>query len=191
MELLEEVKKILDSDEEIALSYRPNKKRFILINILATAISVLIVFSAPLIIGILGLINIIKFTEEDGTVSPITALPFLLFGAIGMTLIIFMIVGVVMRYKKTIYVVTNKRIIIRTGFIGADYQSIDHASVGMINVRVDFLDKLVKPNPGSISFANTSTPMVDRNGKALTFNFMHIDNPYDAYKEINEYIHHK
>jgi len=108
-----------------------------------------------------------------------------------MALIIFMIVGVVMRYKKTIYVVTNKRIIIRTGFIGADYQSIDHASVGMINVRVDFLDKLVKPNPGSISFANTSTPMVDRNGKALTFNFMHIDNPYDAYKEINDYIHHK
>ena len=87
------------------------------------------------------------------------------------------------------YVVTNDRLIIRSGVIGVDYKEMSLYSITSMNVRVDFFDKLVNPNTGVIYFASASTPMVmNQNGKTNTssFKFEYIENPYDVYKKIKE-----
>ena len=183
------MKRVLDKDEEIKFSYRPNKKRFIYINVLASSFTIFLFFSVPFILGLLGLLGVMPFVNDDGSADRLTPIWVMLFGCFGYLFALINFINSLVRYNKTIYVITNKKVLIRTGFIGADFISMNISSIGLINVRVDFLDKLVKPNTGTIDFANASAPVV--NGKSSNsgaFSFAHINNPYDAYQEIKDYI---
>ena len=184
MNELEELRKILDSDETIALSIKPNKKRFTFLSIIGTI--PLLLFSLPfLIVGILGLVGVIQFVQEGGGVSLLG--PWIMFAVGVLAAIIWVtnIVSVFVRYKRCVYVVTNKRLIVRSGFVGVDYKSLELSQATAMTVRVDFLDKLVKPNTGTITFGSASMPMVtDRNGRVVPYAFAHIDDPYENYKKI-------
>ena len=184
MNELEELRKILDSDETIALSIKPNKKRFTFLSIIGTI--PLLLFSLPfLIVGILGLVGVIQFMQEGGGVSLLG--PGVMFGVGLLVTIIWItnIASVFVRYKRCVYVVTNKRLIVRSGFVGVDYKSLELSQATAMTVRVDFLDKLVKPNTGTITFGSASMPMVtDRNGRVVPYAFAHIDDPYENYKKI-------
>ncbi len=177
-------KPILDDDENVLACLKPNKKRFILINNLATIILGLIFLTPVFIIGILGLIGTIVFEGNDKT-GPIFMVIIAGIILLGFLFSLFSR-GVV--YKNTAYAVTNKRVLIRSGFVGVDYKSIDLSSIHSINVRVDFADKLVKPETGSISFASALDPLTNNNGKSgvTTFTFSHIEHPYDEYKRIKQ-----
>lgn len=184
MNELEELRKILDSDETIALSIKPNKKRFTFLSIIG--LIPLFLFSIPfLVIGILGLVGVIQFVNEGGGISMLG--PGIMFGAGLFVAFIWVsnIASVFVRYKRCVYVVTNKRLIIRSGFVGVDYKSLELSQATAMTVRVDFLDKLVKPNTGTITFGSASMPMVtDRNGRVVPYAFAHIDDPYENYKKI-------
>lgn len=189
MEMIEDVKRILDKDEEIVKSYYPNKKRYVLFNSIVFSFFSLLIASIIIVIAILGITGVIAFTNEEG--SRDTLAPYIMLGVsfVPFSVAVFGVVANIVRFKKTIYVITNKRVVVRTGFIGADYQSIRIQDIGMLNVRVDFLDKFVKPNSGSIIFATSSTPVYDNRNRGYgQFAFLHIDNPYEVYQEIKEYI---
>ena len=186
--LLADVKRILDKDEEIKFSYRPNMKRFLFVNLISSCLFILLVFSFPFIFGLLGLIGVTEFVNDDGTRDMFAPLMIFLIGSMGYIFLVVSLISSIVKYNKTIYVVTNKKVIIRSGFIGADFNSMNLSSIGLLNVRVDFLDKLVRPNPGTIEFANASTPVVNQNNRQLLFRFAHIDNPYETYQEIKDYI---
>ena len=63
------------------------------------------------------------------------------------------------------------------------------STIGMMNVRVDFLDKLVHPNTGTIFFGTAANPIInDGQGKSTTFKFEHIEDPYEAYKNLKQLI---
>ena len=74
--------------------------------------------------GITGDIDFVTTENGAETTDYFAPMMFVFFGAIILVLFLFVILGYVVRYKRTIYVVTNKRLIIRSGFIGVDYKSV-------------------------------------------------------------------
>ena len=188
MKELEELEKILASDEEIKEYFKPNKKRFVTINILFSWIFFVIIFGALVTIGILGVVNVIKFTNENGEQDLVAPIMLLVMAAPFLIVHVFTTVGYAVRYKRTLYAITNKRLIVRSGFIGVDYKSIELKYVGLVNVRVDFLDKLSGCNTGTVSIASPAIPMNGQNNANGAFMFKCIDNPYEVYKKVKENI---
>lgn len=186
MGIEDDIKRILDNDEEVLKTYKPNKKRFVLINFLFSGFIFNLIPIAIFVIGLLGLLGVIAFTTEAGERDYSAPVVMMVIGGIGVLFLIIACIGFFVKYNKTYYFVTNKRLVIRTGFIGADYKSLPISTVGMVDVRVDFLDKLVRKNTGTIVFGSASTPVV--NQQNMVFAFHHIDNPYETYKEIKEII---
>ena len=165
---------ILDNDEKIVEIFKPNFVRFVLLSSIIIGIFLIPFF----VVGIFMVLG-----DPDILVSGIVFLAFAAFA-----LLITPITNSV-RYSKTAYCYTNKRIIIRTGFIGADFETLDFDMIGGMNVKVDFLDKLTKPNTGSILFASPASPMLQngQNGGGGAYAFRHIENPYDVYKRVKEF----
>lgn len=188
MTIEEDVKRILDNDEEIIKTYKPNKKRFVYINLLTTCLFFLIPIGI-FIFGSLGLVGVVPFVNEAGDREFGGPIGLMAFGGVGLLFLLINAIGLFVRYKKTFYFVSNKRLIIRSGFIGADYKSIPLETVGAVDVKVDFLDKLVKNDTGTIIFGSASTPIV--NQQNVIFAFHSVDNPYESYKEVKEIISSK
>ena len=185
MKELDELKKILDEDEEVKEYFKPNKKRYVLINILFSVFFLLLFGGGMLVVGILGLTGGISFGEEDDAMAPVV---FIVMAAPILLMAVFTVAGYIARYKRSLFVVTNKRLIIRSGFIGVDYKSIELKYIGLVNVRVDFLDKLSGSNTGTITFASAAIPMNGQNNTNGQFCFSCVDNPYEVYKKVKEYI---
>ncbi len=190
MNELDEFKKVLDDDETIVKSYKPNKTRFIWLNILVTLFPSLLVAGFFVIFAIVASIG---NGEEDSFFNIISIILFavasfiVLMASVGTALIHYV------RYGKTCYVVTNKRLVIKSGFIGVDFSSLDLNMVQLVDVKVGFYDKFIKPNTGTIIIGSSSTPIVNqpRNrsyGETASFSFSNVDNPYDVAKEIKSYI---
>ena len=165
---------ILDTDEKIVETFKPNFLRFVLLSTLLIAIFLVPFFAV-------GIFMVVGTTDAG-----VGGVAFLILAAIA--LLISPVTNFV-TYTKTAYCYTNKRVIIRTGFIGADFQSIDFDMIGGMNVKVDFLDKLVKPNTGTIIFASPASPVIQngQNANATGYMFRHIENPYDVYKRVKEF----
>ena len=192
MQELEDIKKILDNDEEVVEYFKPNKKRSVLINILFTGVIFYLFAFGIMLFGILGLTGVTKWTNEDGTRDMFTPLIITLVGLIPLLMHTVSFIGLIVRYKRTLYVITNKRAVIRSGFIGVDYKSLELKNVLSLDVRVDFLDKLVKPNTGSVYFGSAvNYGYNNNNGRQNIYSFSHIDEPYEVYKKIKQHIPEK
>ena len=184
---LEDLKQILDEDEEVKFSAKPNKMRYVFINIIAGLASIFLFGGLFIILGTLGLINIIRFVNEStGQIDYSGPIGMVVMGSVIIIISIFtFVIPSIVRYGRSLYVVTNKRVIIRSGFIGVDYKSLDIRDIITINVRVDFLDKLVSPNTGTILFGSAASPLVQNgNRQTSSYSFLCIDHPYEAYKTI-------
>ena len=180
---------ILDKEETILKTYKPNKKRFVFVSLLG-GIPALIFPAVFLILGILMIARVIDVTDENGNPELLGPIFFLIFGGIFVFFILFGMFSVFFKYKKALYCITNKRIIVRHGFIGVDFRSLNLDAIGAVNVEVNFLDKLIRPNTGKITFASAAAPMVQPNQKTafLPFEFACVDNPYEVYREVKEII---
>lgn len=191
--------KILDEDENIVESFKPNRTRFIglgIIRDILVSIPVFIFIAIFLIIGSCDFevdtceINGVEQTGEACTEA------FGIFSIIGYIALGLFVLGVFfsifsrfVRFNKTWYCYTNKRILIRSGFIGADYQTLDFDMIGAMNVRVDLLDKIIHPNTGTVWFASAASPMISGGvpGGVSGYAFASIENPYEVYKRVKEY----
>lgn len=186
---MENIELILDKDEQIIKQYKPNKTRAVALGLLSL-IPLLLIGGLFLTISILQFNSVIKFSQEFGDGTPLVAFMFLGFGVLILcTFVVIFLYSVVftfVSYKKRLYCITNKRIIIRSGFIGVDFSALDIKAINSINVTVNFLDKWVKPNTGTITFGSASTPLVLQGKGVSRFLFAHIENPYEVYKEIKE-----
>lgn len=186
---MENIDLILDKDEQIIKQYKPNKIRAVVLGMFSL-IPLLIIGGIFLTISILQFNSIIKNAEDAEGGKPLAPYMFLAFGIFVLGIFAFIFIyGVIftfVSYKKRLYCITNKRIIIRSGFIGVDFSALDIKAINSINVTVNFLDKWVKPNTGTITFGSASTPLVVQGKGVSRFLFAHIENPYEAYKEIKE-----
>ena len=80
-------------------------------------------------------------------------------------------------WKNTEYYVTDKRIIIESGFIGINYQTIYYKDIKNVYLRIGVIDKLLKV--GDIYF--------DINQNRTQF-FLDLENPYELYTKLQKIV---
>ena len=165
---------VLSEGEEIIKSYRPNKARAYFTQILSWLLLALIF--VPCFIGL-------ALEEGSDQVDTITLIIELV---IYVAIALFSFLLTHLWCKKTVYAVTNKRILIRTGRIGVDYKSLDFNMLGAVTVNVTWVDKLLHKNTGVVAFGSMSSPLV--NSGAAKFSFNYIKEPYVIYKEVKAII---
>ncbi len=167
---------ILDDDEQVIKTFKPNKLRFYFTNML--------IFFA-IWIPIFLIATFAFFFPDDSGYSMPGYVFLILLGA----MVLFFLIDLfflVLAYKKREYAYTNKRVLIQDGIIGTDYKGLDHKMIGATEVRVDLLDKVLGQNTGTLRFGSMASPM---NQQAINmFTFRGIKDPYSVYKEIKKYI---
>ncbi len=80
-------------------------------------------------------------------------------------------------WENTEYYVTDKRIIIESGFIGMNYQTIYYKDIKNVYLRIGVIDKLLKV--GDIYF--------DINQNRTQF-FVDLENPYELYTKLQKIV---
>ena len=160
---------ILDSDEKVIKAYKPHKCKFYFENLLGFALIYLVIC--------------VFFVVIIASDPEINALWVLL--PIGAFALLMTISWLLLRvyYNNNFYAYTNKRIIIRTGIIGVDYKSLDMSMIGIVNVRVGILDKILRKNTGQLCFGSVAS-----NAQSICHHFSNIENPYESCKEIKSAI---
>lgn len=168
-------KGILDDDEKIIKAYKPNKLRFYFLGFFILLLSLIFIF---------GIITIMYFSPDE----EVGQMPFYVFYVVGGAAVIYAVIFVILMhfsYKKRYYAYTNKRILISNGIVGIDYKGLDHMMIGATEVRVDFLDKLLRKNTGTLKFGSQASPM---HAGGSAFSFSGVVDPYNIYREIKNYI---
>ena len=160
---MEEVNKIfetvLEQDEQILMSFKPNKKRMLLFTFLISKIFLFLLSIFLIVFGAVYYFNGSGSTYEDWVSGVGVSIGFGLL--LLLVSVLYTLVPILM-YKKTYYIVTNKKIVIRTGIIGIDYKTLDIDFIGSVNVNVNLYDKMMGKNvTGTISFASSSAPIVN------------------------------
>ena len=87
------------------------------------------------------------------------------------------------RWKNTMYYVTDKRVLIQTGFLSADLQTIYYKDIRNIDLRIGLADKLL--GVGDVHF---DLGLYTSKGKARTKAFLDIENPHEAYTRIQSIV---
>lgn len=169
---------ILDKDENIVETFKPNKFRLFMGNFIGS----LFLFAFAIVICCLGFF----IPDEMGnTLDPIWLLiPF----GVYLVYLGLMFLFLSLWYNKTFYAFTNKRIIIRTGIIGVDFKALDLKMIGAVDVNVSLMDKIVGKNTGTLRFGSMSSPMSVPAGSKSLYAFAYIQNPYEIYKKVKEAI---
>jgi hypothetical protein len=82
-------------------------------------------------------------------------------------------------YYNAAYALTDKRMIIRGGFWGASYESIDFDQIVDLQVSVGPLEKLF-----GVGSVRANSGRVTSKGTPILHSFTAIQDPYDVYKEV-------
>lgn len=181
---------ILDKDEDIIKVYKPNKRRFIKIQILFASIFLVPIIILTLVLAILGFSGVLTMVEDGVDSTGEFSVVMLVISLLMLLLLAFIAILQIVQYKKTFYAYSNKRILIRSGFIGVDFTVLEMKLIGATAINVGLLDKFVTPNTGTIRFGSNSTPISgsNQNQQMGGLWFRHIDNAYDTYREIKQVV---
>jgi len=82
-------------------------------------------------------------------------------------------------HKNTFYTITNKRVMMRSGFWGIDFNAIDYDKISDIQVTVNPLENIL-----GVGTIRISAGKVDSKGSSLTDDFIAVHNPYEVFKKI-------
>lgn len=159
---------IKDEDEEILWSDSPVFIPFIL-------------KSVPyLIFGLLwGAMDFFLFM--NGNIENAELTLFMLIHMMPMWLGIGNFIRLLLVFPNTHYALTNKRLLLRSGFWGIDFKSIDYDKISDIYVKVNPIEAIFKV--GTIQ-ANTGRTNIK--GKTTTDDMISIPNPYEVFKNIKK-----
>ncbi len=167
---------ILENGEEVIEVFRPNKVKMII-----SAIAMSLFIAMFLAIGLVA-----TYFGDDEAAKELGTTLVIVGCSVFAGILILSIVLSILYSQKTYYACTNKRLIIRTGIIGTDYKCLDLSMIGAVNVKVGIIDKMIK-DTGTICFGSTSSPLNSQDS-SNAFKFNSIENPYENYKKIKEYI---
>ena len=162
---MERFKNVLERNENIVAEFVPNKTKFMFSSFVWTFLC----FDLVLLFGTMWM-----FIEG-----------MILYGFVTIAIMIAVLVVVMvwcgMFHSTCSYAITNKKIIIRSGIFGVDFKTMDIKLVGAVNVEVTLIDKIVGKNTGTIYF-------YEHGNTNVIHKFAHIENPYEAYRQIKELI---
>ncbi len=101
--------------------------------------------------------------------------------------LIISLISFLSNYVK-IYVITDKRVLIKSGLIGTDFNSIYFTEVKTANVNVGLIDKIFSVGTINIDTGKIETVVSgsgdNRQSRTQTVysKLLHINNPYEVYK---------
>lgn len=88
------------------------------------------------------------------------------------------------KWKNTKYYVTDKRIIIQTGIIGASYDTIYYKDIKNVSLKVGIIDKLLKVGDIYIDTGSILTS----SSKNIMMTFLDVENPYEIYGKLQKIV---
>jgi hypothetical protein len=178
---------ILNKGEMIQAIYKPKKSRFLVGPLFGSFFFALMMSMWSIFVFCIPG----KDKNGDRTAPSNPLLGWLLFAGIFVVIMAAILIMTNIRYRHVLYAYTDSRILIRDGFIGVDFKTLDLKQIQATEVRVDFVDKITGGKTGSIAFGSNSSPMVygnNNNGGAGVFRFIGIPDPYGTLKTIKEAI---
>jgi membrane protein YdbS with pleckstrin-like domain len=177
--MVEQIKAILEPKEQIVWQGAINKKvitfYFFLAVIIVTLISYFI-FSQ----------EIIDYTS-NGVPKSIAG------STVGLVLFLFGILISVFSFLSKLvieYIITNKRVVIKSGLIGTDFNAIYLNEVRTVNVNVGLIDKIfsvgtVNIDVGKVETVTSGSGNDRQSGVRTAYEkLLHIDSPYEVYKHF-------
>ena len=87
-------------------------------------------------------------------------------------------------FSNTAYAYSTKRVMMRTGFIGTDFKTIDYDKISDIEVTVNVVERMY--NVGSIRFFSGRTQTDEGNTTKLYDCWFAIENPYEVFKLVKQ-----
>jgi membrane protein YdbS with pleckstrin-like domain len=162
--------KILDTNEVVLWSGRPNAVPFYLSGV------------PFLIFGILwGCFDYFGFIRHMTSREAGFAIPFFALHLFPLWLGVGNMFRLVFVFRNTEYAITNRRLLIRGGFWGISFKSVDYDRIQETDVSVGPIEKML--DVGTIKFfsgAQTSR------GANIYDRFIGISDPYEVYKKIKQ-----
>jgi hypothetical protein len=169
--LLPEFESIKDDKEEILWTGKPKFIPFIFTGILGGLVT--------LAFAIIWLLTTKNWAANGGNNSY-----FWLFGLIPLFFGSFAFLKKVFSFPNTVYSYSDKRVMIRTGFIGTDFKTIDYDKISDIEVTVSFVERIY--NVGTIRFFSGRTLTDEGNTTKLYDSWSAIKNPYEVFKMVKQ-----
>jgi membrane protein YdbS with pleckstrin-like domain len=109
---------------------------------------------------------------------------FLLVTAIPVVFFLWNFLRKLFSYSNTSYAFTNKRVMVRTGFIGIDFKSIDYDKISDIEVTVNVVERAF--HVGTIKFFSGRTQTDDGVTTKLYDRWEAIPNVYEIFKKVKQ-----
>jgi len=140
----------LEDNEKILKANKPSKTKMYISNLMK-----------PLVLYLIFLIGFVfmycfpseGLTREDSVFFIIFVTAFFVL----IELLIFLFSAMYLRH--TYFAITNKRILVLTGIFGTELKSLEISSIGSINVKMDFFDRIMNKKTGSIKIVSSIVPM--------------------------------
>ncbi|AEW00295.1 hypothetical protein A4D02_23490 [Niastella koreensis] len=171
--LLPEFESVKDYDEEILWTGKPKLLPYILNGI------------GPFLFTLLIAICWISFTNNFMKASGTAPFPLIwLGGLVPLVFGSFAFLNRLLSYRNTAYAYSNKRIMIRTGFIGTDFKTVDYDKIVEMEVRVNVIERM--NNVGTIRFFSGSTQTDDGHTTKTYDKWIAIENPYEVFKLVKQ-----
>lgn len=194
----EKFSNILSEDEKIIEVYKPNKFRAVGLTLIRNA--VLFLFMAAIVVvfalipyfkdlnssDVTCMVNGIETSGADcKQIDQIYLIIPICLASLIVVLFFSSVFTTLIKFNKTFFCYTNKRIIVRTGYFKLEYQFIDYNQISNVELKTDLLDKICKPNTGTIIFTSSEK---DSSGNEKTCHFFHVEHPIENYKKIKDYF---
>jgi membrane protein YdbS with pleckstrin-like domain len=173
--LLPEFDSVKDDDEEILWIDKPIFIPYILTGIGTGLFTIAF--------GIVWLLISIGSKSDNGT-SGTPFSWFWLFGLIPLFQGVYVFLNRLLSFSNTAYAYSNKRIMVRTGFIGTDFKTIDYDKISDIEVTVNVIERFY--NVGTIRFFSGRTKTDEGNTTKLYDHWTAIPNPYEVFKMVKQ-----
>ena len=170
--LLPEFDSIKDSNEHSLWTERPKFVPFILSEIWG---GVFIIFFAIIWFAIAT--NVKPENDSSGGWG-------IWMGLLPAALFLFAFLRKVFSFSNTAYAYSNKRVMMRTGFLGTDFKIIDYDKISDIEVTVNFVERFY--NVGTIKFYSGRNHTSDGQTTKVYDNWEAIPNPYEVFKQVKE-----
>ena len=153
------VEDILEEGETILQRLKPDRRDYIL-EAIFKGLPFVLIWAAFDVFFIVMMVTTGAFTQMGGFMIPVL----IGFFALHLLPVWLYIAGIVKRvggYKNIEYVITDKRIIIRSGLIGIDFRYFYYSAILSVTVKVGLWDRLFKVGDLYLTAANQAAVLED------------------------------
>lgn len=172
-DLLPEFESIKDDKEQILWTGKPKFVPFIFTGIL----------SGILTIGF-ALVWLLTAKNWSSNVDNNSASFFWVFGLFPLVAVLYVFFKKIFSFSNTTYSYSDKRVMMRSGFIGTDFKTIDYDKISDIEVTVSVVERIY--NVGTIRFFSGRTQTDEENTTKLYDSWSAIENPYEVFKMVKQ-----